>query len=192
MMRVPGVRLATLALAGGLIAAGSAAGADFGQRGFYGLAGVAHTDASVRLGNNRLSGSDQSWTLGAGYAVTDYVAVELTWQDLGRFDAETGCPPELFCIAVPLKTKADATALGLAVAGRYPLGEKLAVTGTLGLSRWDIDYDGIASAFNDKDTDWAYGVGLAWSPTPKLSVDGRFTRLDLDFDSVGIGAAYRF
>lgn len=172
----------------GLIAPISAAQSDF-----YIFGAIGNSDSDVSLGGlNRVDDDDSSFMLGGGYEFNENFALEAVYQDFGNQAGETDCPPGFFCLIVPLSTEADLTALSVSLVGSFRISDGLDGYGRLGLSSWDIEFDGISSAFDDSGEDLHYGVGLRWSFEEHWSIFAEYTRVDLDLDTVNIGIRYAF
>ncbi len=130
--------------------------------------------------------------IGGGYKFNRKVSLEAAYQDFGRQTAQTDCPPGIFCLVVPLRTQADVTALSVSLVGSFRISDRLEGYGKFGLTRWDVEFDGISSAFDDSGEDLHYGVGLRWSFEDHWNIFGEYTRVDLDLDTFSIGIRYDF
>jgi OOP family OmpA-OmpF porin len=163
------------------------------QSGFYVSGAFGSSDSDVALGGiNRVDGDDSSYALSVGYAFNRNVSVEAAYQDLGTHNGETNCPPGFACLFIPLMTRAQLTGISLSFIGSYPLSERLDVYGKVGLLSWDVDFEGISSAFNDSGEDLLYGMGLNWSIDGQWKVFVEYQRADLDVDIASIGLRHQF
>lgn len=160
---------------------------------FYiiGAFGKANSDAALGAAN-RVDGDDNSYLLGAGYALSRNVSVEGAYLDFGEHSGDTGCPPEFFCLTIPLATQADLTGIALNLVGSVPLTDKLEVYGKLGVLSWDIEFAGISSAFNDSGEDVLYGAGLRGSINDNWKVFAEYVTTEVDIDTASIGVSYYF
>ncbi len=165
------------------------------QSSFYVFGAFGNTDSDVALGGlNRVDDDNSSYALGAGYAFTRNVSLEGAYQDFGSHNGETDCPPDFACVAlvVPLLTKADLTAYSLSVIGSIPLTDTLDVFAQVGIASWDVNYKGISSVFDTSGEDLLYGAGLRWTIVDNWKFLVEYKKVDLGFDTAGIGVSYHF
>lgn len=164
-----------------------------GQSDFYVFGAFGNTDSDVELGGqNRINDDDASYAVGAGYAFTRNFSLEAAYQDFGSHSGETDCPPDFACLVIPVPTKADLTGISLSMIGSMPITDRLDVYGKIGFVSWDVDFDGISSAFDDSGEDLLYGAGLRGSINDHWHVFAEYRRVDLDISTAGIGLSYRF
>ena len=165
------------------------------QNGFYVSAsfGNANSDISVDF-ENRVHDDRHSYGFGTGYAVNRNFSVEVAHHVVGSQSALTGCPPDFACVALvlPLVTNADLRAWSLSAIGSLPLTDRFDVFGKAGISRWDIGFDGISSAFDTSGEDLLYGAGLRWSTGEHWKVSLEYEKVELGVDTAGIGVSYYF
>lgn len=174
-----------------------AIGAQFGapgESGFYGGLGLGRSKTDVNAPG--VSGDDttNAWKGFAGYQFNRYFAVEGGYLDLGR--ASAAGPGG--------SVSTDSTALQASVVGSLPLNQQFAFIGKVGLARTDTDTSGIVggapTAFNDRNTDPTYGLGLRYDFTKALGVRGEWERLrsssgafgKSDVDLFTVNGIYRF
>ncbi len=163
------------------------------QSDFYIFGAFGNTNSDVTLGGeNRAYDDKSSYALGAGYAVTRNFSLEAAYQDLGSHNGETDCPPGFTCLVIPVPARAELTGISLSLIGSIPLTDRLDVYGRVGLISWDIDFDGISSAFDASGEDLLYGAGVRGSIDDHWEVFAEYRRVELDFDTAGIGVSYRF
>jgi len=159
----------------------------------FGTFGNTNSDISFNA-QNRIDGDNDSYALGAGYTVNRNFSLEAAYQDFGSQNATTTCPPGFSCVGLvlPLLTKADLTAYSLSVIGSIPLTDRFDVFGQVGIASWDVDFKGISSAFDTSGEDLLYGAGLRWSIDDHWKVSAEYGKVDLGFDTAGIGVSYHF
>ena len=141
------------------------------------------------------SGADLAWKARVGWQLSKYFAVEASYADLGRFDAEEGtaCPAAGGpCPPVPVSTHIRAA--GIAGIASWPLGDHFRLNASLGLlhrqtgsdvkdvpgpARWrpsDTDIAGLLGVGTSYVLTERIEVGLEWSRT--YSLDYRQTADD--------------
>lgn len=164
-----------------------------GQSDFYIFGAFGSTNSDVVLGGqSRIDDDDGSYALGAGYSFTRNFSLEAAYQDFGSHNAETDCPPGFACLVIPVSTRADLTGISLSMIGSMPITDRLDVYGKVGFVSWDVDFDGISSAFDDSGEDLLYGAGLRGSINDQWQVFAEYRRVDLDIGTAAIGLSYRF
>ena len=154
---------ATLAAAG-LIAATGAAAQQNVDRGFY---------AGAELGSARFAGDDDTaFKLLGGYRFHRNVAAEGAWSQL--FD----------------KNGAEITAFELVAIGAFPVAERLAIIGKVGLANAYIE----SAAIDQEKVELTYGAGVQYDFTRRLAVRGQWQRYDTEekIDLLSIGVIVRF
>jgi opacity protein-like surface antigen len=159
----------------------------------FGTFGNTNSDISFNA-QNRIDGDTDSYALGAGYTVNRNFSIEAAYQRFGSQDATTDCPPGFACagLVIPLFTKADLTAYSLSVIGSIPVTDRIDVYGEVGIASWDVDFNGISSAFDTSGEDLLYGAGVRWSIDDHWKVSGEYGKVDLGFDTAGISVSYHF
>jgi OOP family OmpA-OmpF porin len=163
------------------------------QSGFYVYGSFGNTDTDVSLGGlNRVDDDNSSFALGAGYEFTRNISLEGAYLDFGSHDGETDCPPGFTCLVIPVSAQADLTGISLSLIGSIPLTDKLDVYGKLGFTSWDVDFEGISSAFDTSGEDLLYGAGLRWSIDDHWKVFAEYGSVELDLDSASVGVSYHF
>ena len=132
-----------------------------------------------------LDGDASGMRVTFGYAFNDYFAAELAHTDFGNLEQS----------ALGLALSAEADGQELAILGRMPLGERLAVFGRLGYLSWDgetgVDSDTVSTSGND--VSMGAGIEFALGESLSLSMSGTRYRIDdLDFAVLGLGIRFRF
>lgn len=163
------------------------------QDNLYVFGALGSTNSNVALGGlNRVDDDNTSYSVGAGYAFTTNLSLEVAYQDFGRHDGETDCPPGFACLVIPVSARADLTGVSLAVVGSADLTDRLSAYGKIGFFSWDVEFEGFSSAFDDSGEDVLYGVGLKWSIDDRWKVFAEYERVELDVDTARIGVGYHF
>jgi hypothetical protein len=163
------------------------------QSELYIFSAIGNTDADVAFGGqNRANDDDRSFTFGGGFEFNGNFALEAAYQDFGSQTGQTDCPPGFSCLIVPLPTEADVAAFSVSLVGSFRISDRLDGYGKLGLTGWDVEFDGISSAFDDSGEDLHYGVGLRWSFEEHWNIFGEYTKVDLDLDTISMGLRYDF
>lgn len=163
------------------------------QSDFYIFGAIGNADADVALGGrNSVEDDGSSFMLGGGYKFSENFSLEAAYLDFGKQNGQTDCPPGFACLLIPLRTEADVTALSVSVIGSFRISDTLDGYGRLGVTSWDVEYDGISAAFDDSGEDLHYGIGLRWSFEDHWKVFAEYTQIDLDIDSVSFGIRYDF
>ena len=182
-----------ISVAAGVLFLALFSGNAIAQSDFYVLGAFGTTNSDVALGGmNYVDDNDSSFALGAGYAFSANFSVEAAYQDFGVQDGETDCPPDFFCLTIPLTTQADISGISLSLVGSVPLTDKLDAYGKIGFASWDIEFDGISAAFDDSGEDVLYGAGLRLSIDDHWKAFLEYQKLDLDLDTANVGLNYRF
>ena len=180
-------------------------GASFGQ---------AKTDADLDLGgalrsegftviSDNSDDSDIGYKVYAGYQFNPNFAVEASYVDFGKFEANATVVD-----GEPIGVGADASidGFGFALVGKLPIQNGFNVYGKLGMVAWDADLDvnlntlsgDIATSDGADGSDPFYGIGAEYEIN-QLVLRAEYERYDLseggedfevDFLSAGIG--YRF
>ncbi|MDH3621786.1 MAG: porin family protein, partial [Gammaproteobacteria bacterium] len=141
---------------------------------------------------NRLDDDNSSFKLGAGYAFTPNIALEVAYQEFGSHDGETDCPPGFACLVIPVAARADVTGISLAVVGSLPLSDKFSAYGKIGLISWDVEFEGFSSAFDTSGEDLLYGAGLKLSLNDSWKLFAEYEQTDLDLGTAEIGVSFHF
>lgn len=168
-------------------------GATMADEGVYLFAEYNSSQSDMDLsGLSRVDDDATGFLVGGGYSFGAHFALELAYQDFGRHDGETDCPPDIVCLIVPAQTRADLHSLSLSAVARFPIGERLSIYGRLGISSWDVGYDGLNSVFDESGEDLLIGAGVDGSLNERWSLFAEYRQVDIDIKSVGLGVRYSF
>jgi opacity protein-like surface antigen len=190
-----------LAVGGALAASAAVASAQApDDRGWLLEASVLQVDSSLyrgaRAGPNSswvFTGADEDrgFTVKGSYAFTRHFALQAGYYDIGdHLATPTNTCTTVCTLELLLPQWVDIDGLSLAGVGTWHATEKVEVFGKLGVFRHDAD----RGAFfrDDRGTDSLHGAGVGVWLTPEWRLDVQYERVDFDFDSVGVGATYRF
>jgi OOP family OmpA-OmpF porin len=143
------------------------------------------------LQNATLDKNDVTYTARVGWRFHPFVALELGWYDLGKYEFHGHG-------AAAVDGSARARSVGLSVVGILPI-QAFDVYGRLGYARSELKVNAstslIATNFNSKDqqNEATYGIGARWNFTPNWSLFGEWMKNDrIEVDSYMFGIDYRF
>ena len=149
--------------------------------------GQADQESSVS-GLGSVSGDDMSYGLRAAYAFTEYVAVELSYQDFG--EAEEGYIDDF---GDSINDTMQSSALSAGVRLSVPFQSGFSLLGRAGLSKWDYDFEETDSAFpgevfkaGDDGTDLYYGVGAEYRFADRMTIGIEYTVFDMDASALRV------
>jgi OOP family OmpA-OmpF porin len=170
--------------------------------GFYAGGAVGRLDynidtASFSTNSTRITSKDEQhtgWKVFGGYQFNNYIGVEASYVDLGKF--QIGGTTS----GVPFTAKADTNGFGLALVGTLPLNNKVAFFGKMGGFRSKSKATGsvgnIKIADSGHDNGSLVGAGVRYNFTPQFALRVEAERFGLgDGDSAmfySLGAQYRF
>lgn len=158
----------------GALALALASGAHADQReytGFY--AGAAY--GAVSVDGSAFDDDDTAPQIYAGVQFTPYLGVEAGYMDFGKARGDI------------LQMEADG--YSLALTGRLPVSERVALYAKVGQFWWDSDVrirnTGLGESFSGREL--TYGAGVSFALTPVLDLRISYDRLDVDLDRDEIG-----
>lgn len=155
----------------------------------------ANNDGSL----SNISDDDTGFGFGiiGGYFFNDFVGVEGGYLDLGEadFTAESDGSGDSW-VSGDVATDFDADGWLFAVVGRWPITERLALLGRLGLFSWEttetFTENGFVSIDKNSDSDAFYGLGFEYDVGVGdkwvLRGDVARTKVDDDHDDVNMGS----
>ncbi len=158
----------------------------------YLLLGVGDSDTERRMSTvDVITGDDNSFEIGAGFAFNRYLSVEGSYQNFGEPDGFVGCPIDVFCIAVvPFAREAvKVDGWSVALRGAVPVTETLSVFARLGFLSWDASAR--SAVLNDSGTDLLYGIGLAADFNDRFGIQVSYEEAEVDIDTVKLGLRIR-
>lgn len=129
-------------------------------------------------------GTDTSFKIYGGKRFHENIAVEVSFQDLGKLRDEQG----------PLTTTAESEGLNFSLVGIIPTADVGYFFGKVGYMLHETDYNriqgGVSERSDDDDTDFTYGIGYAFTFGGKYDFRVEFERLnDLNDDFVAGGSS---
>jgi opacity protein-like surface antigen len=145
---------------------------------------------SFTLNDSRVDKSDMGFSLALGYQVTQNIAVEAAYLQVGKTSyeadatvADGGNPPADLTMGFNFKTSGPAVSL----VGSWPVGERLSLDARAGAyfskTKATVFASGggeseSESLGSEKDTSLLLGMGATWSLTDRLGLRLGYTRLD--------------
>lgn len=123
-----------------------------------------------------------SFSLEAGYSLSENLAVEATYEDLGSLsDGFTTLSLDGFT---------------LAVAGELPLNESFSLTASLGYLFWDLTLENSFDEISGDGSDIFYSVGANYAATESVDLTLNLEFFDIesviDVDVLSFGARFKF
>lgn len=181
------------------------------------LDGVANADpivstsfppSALTIDGRRYDGRKTMWGLFGGWAVNDWVSVELGYTDLGETSSKLGIG---FVGQTSDSTQLEIEEWSLGAKFRVPIGARLSLHGLLGVSRAKFEAGGREGVFRlsalfgspfsafvpfgspDDETGSVLGVGLDWSVIDRIGLGLGYRQHDtqvLEVDAVSISISY--
>ncbi len=170
----------------GALQATPAQAADEGGYPFFGgfAIGFASADEDCDYYGYDCDGEDTSIKFFAGKRLHENIAIEVSFQDLGKLDNEEGA-------AV---ITAETSGVNLSLVAIIPTGNVGYLYGKIGAIAWQADYrrfeSGSSTSSEDDGTDFTYGAGFAWQFDEKYELRFEFERLHELGDEFTPGGAY--
>lgn len=158
----------------------------------YLLLAVGDSDTERRISTvDVITGGDNAFEIGAGFAFNRYFSVEGSYQNFGEPDGFVGCPIDVFCIAVVPFAREDVKVDGWSAAlrGAVPVTETLSIFARLGFLSWDTSAR--SAALDDSGTDLLYGVGIAADFNERFGIQLSFEEADVDIETLKLGLRIR-
>ena len=149
--------------------------------------GVGFAEFSVDDEDFGYEADDNGLKLTAGFALNDFLAVELgylggaTIVDEGLFDTE----------------EVDLRAVSGSLVGRLPVTSIVSMFAKLGVARYEADFrwsiDGdVIDADRFRDNAMIYGAGLVVQPSSRSEIRGEYEAIEDAFDVMSVSAVFRF
>lgn len=137
-----------------------------------------------------LDTSSTAFRFSLGYRFGDYIGLEAGYHNFGDFEQET------LIDGTPADVSLSADGFTLALTGRIPLGERVAILGRAGAFFWNgrAQINDVTSASPD-DTNLLLGLGVGYQVAAPLMITADVSHYALDdADSTvfSIGLEYRF
>ena len=128
-------------------------------------------------------GNDTSFKIYAGKRLHENLALEISYQELGKLNDET----------INATTTADSAGINISLLGIIPVGDSGFFYGKIGAIATQTDYtriDGSITRSDDDDTGLTYGVGYAFLFDEKYDLRIEFERLNELNNDFTPGGAY--
>lgn len=172
----------------GLLLTGSIAVADHdhAEYPFYGGFGLGFSsaDADCDYHGYDCDGDDISFKAYFGKRFNENLALEISFQDLGKLKDERG----------PITTSAESSGINLSIHGIIPTGELGYFYGKIGIMAWETDYTRIESGSSitsdDDGSDFTFGAGFSFTFSEQYELRLEFERLNELDDNFTPGGDY--
>ena len=185
-----------------LITGTSMAQSDDRSRGFYLGARGGSADVEASLGDNFqqvLDGDEDSIAFDLGFRFGSWLALELSYHDLGDVPGfGSPCPGSAdTCVEIVVPVTGETTAISLALVPILPLTERISVFGKAGLASWETDvsnaFDDISGKIDDYgDEDVIYGAGVHVRLLKSLGLTGEWERIASEIEVISFGVRLSF
>lgn len=167
--------------------------------GVYLVGDIGQGKIEADAGNDfTLSKTDTTYSIGAGFDINQFAAIEIAYRDLGSIsDSYT------YSIGVNdynFSSETSATAFQASVVGKLPISDVFSVFGRLGVAKIEVDSD-----YNDDGDRWSnsesktkglFGVGVSYNITPEFAVRAEYSQYakwdDTKLSALTVGATYSF
>lgn len=155
------------------------------------------TDIDVQNDFGRLfKDDDEGWSLGVGFHIGDYLAIEGTYHDLGTAREDSICDqPDVACIQLVAPSSVDSTAVAISVLPHWPVTEHFSIYGRVGIATWESD---IRESFagtslkNIDEEEFIFGVGVRLEIVGPFGAFAEYSRIADTFETVSLGATLGF
>ncbi len=146
--------------------------------------GLAGADEDCDYYGYNCDGEDYSFRFFGGKRFHENLALEVSFQDLGKLDNEFGA----------VTTTAESSGVNLSLVAIIPTGNVGYLYGKIGAIAWQADYrrieSGTITTSDDDGTDFSFGAGFAWAFGGKYELRFEFERLHELGDGFNPGGAY--
>ena len=163
------------------------------KRGFYAGVSMERHTLDENFDGVPIDDDSTGYQILAGYRINRFVGFEAAWKDFGEVKGNT------VVMGVPASASAEADGFSIAINGYIPVTEKIAIRGQLGSVSWDaqgnINVGGVPMSDSDSGSDVFWGIGADFDLAGVITLYGQYTAYeldDVDFNSIGIGAKFRF
>ncbi len=146
--------------------------------------GLAGADENCDYYGYDCDGEDLSFKFFAGKRLHENLAVEISFQDLGKLDNEEDS----------FDVTAESSGVNLSLVAIIPTGDIGYLYGKIGAIAWEADYrrfeSGSSTQSDDEGTDFTFGAGFALAFGGKYELRFEFERLHELGDEFTPGGAY--
>ncbi len=184
-----------------LLALALAASAASAGNPFYLTGKLGYTSLDADLGDDFraiLDDNDNSWSLGLGFRLGDYLAFQAEYHELGTAaGVGSTCGVEELCGQVLVPLEADSTTYSVSVLPQLPIGKRFFVYGKFGFVSWESDVSEISDAadrFVDEyqSEDLIYGAGVRLLFPGPFGAFAEYESIAGDFETVSLGVTLGF
>ncbi len=172
---------------------------------FYVFGDLGQGKMEVDLGDDySLSKTSTTYSIGAGYDVNEFFAVEVAYRDLGnvKFSGEDFDDVGDYTYT----DKHSATALQASVVGKLPISDEFSLFGRVGVANLDVDSKYTASFANgdapysdtssESKTRAVFGLGASYNITEQVALRAEYNQFakwdDVKLSGFTVGAVYKF
>lgn len=167
-------------------------------QGIYVFTGFERNEVEVDLEDFSASKSDNGYSIGLGYTLTNHFALEVAYR-------------ELFSIGVSemyedyeYRFNSELSALQASLVASYPLNEAVSVYGRLGVGKIEVDSstyendwgDITRESVSESETKAMFGVGGRYAITKQFGVRAEYSRFaeieDTTISSLSLAVDYHF
>lgn len=158
--------------------------------GFYLGASIGSANLDDDFDGLKIDDNVTAYRLVGGWRMNRYAALEAGYQNFGDFEQR------YVLNGLPGSAKLSADGYTFAVAGSYPLFEKLDVTGRIGAFFWDgeADINNVSQA-SPEDTNLFFGLGISYALGDNFVLTSDWRRYELESansDVFSVGFEYHF
>ena len=139
---------------------------------------------------------DEGKSFGVGFHISEHLAIEGTYYDLGSVQELGICSdPDMLCAALVVPAIVDSTAITVSVLPHWPLTKHISIYGRLGISTWESD---VTEAFagtslrNIGDEEFIFGAGIRLQVLGPLGAFAEVSKIADTFETVSLGATIGF
>lgn len=164
--------------------------------GFYITGDIGQSKVEFDAGNDfNVSKTDTSYSIGAGFDINNFAAVEVSYRDLGSI--EGGYTDEF---DDTYSSRLDVSALQASVIGKLPVSDTVHVFGRLGFANIEVDskynYAGFKESDSESETKALFGLGASFDVTPEFAIRAEYNQYakwdDTKLSALTVGATYHF
>jgi OOP family OmpA-OmpF porin len=146
-----------------------------------------NTNAEFRTSQESFDTGSGGWKVFGGYDLMQYLGVEVTYYDLGSFDASSNLE----------SIDADIKVFDLAGRGILPLGKRFELFAKLGYSRVEVDLQQtsglVSGSANTTNWELLYGAGLTLKLGKMIGIRAEYEAWDVEtsLDTWSLGLIFR-
>jgi len=141
---------------------------------FYALAGIGNTTIDDSESGFHYKATSNSYKLGAGFSITDNIAIEGYYTDIAEADDTVN----------GMKIKESANGLAGAIVSSVNLSEPFSLFAKLGIISWHATAKSMSGSIKDDGSDLTYGIGGAYNFNSEMGLRLEFEKADFNGVSV--------